>query len=98
MDGRLVVIATLGGISSEISVVKLMVKRQTLTGSTLRARSDAFKAALADDISANAWPLVEQGQLRPQMDRIYPLAEVAEAHRRMEAGDHFGKIVLEVKP
>ncbi|WP_246021831.1 NAD(P)H-quinone oxidoreductase [Alteraurantiacibacter aquimixticola] len=96
VEGRLVTIATLGGPTAEIHVGKLMVKRQTLTGSTLRARSDAFKALLADDIAANAWPLVAMDELRPQMDRIYPLSEAAEAHRRMEAGEHFGKIVLAV--
>lgn len=96
VDGRLVTIATLGGIKAEINVVKLMVRRQTLTGSTLRPRTDDFKALLADEIAANVWPFVAEGALRPQMDRIYPLAEVAKAHARMEAGDHFGKMVLEI--
>jgi len=94
MDGRLVTIATLGGTTAEISVVKLMVKRQTLTGSTLRARSDNFKALLAQEIHQNAWPLVSEGLLRPQMDRLFPLAEAAAAHARMEAGEHVGKMVL----
>lgn len=96
VEGRLVTIATLGGITAQINVVKLMVKRQTLTGSTLRPRSDAFKALLADEIAASAWPLVEEGALRPQMDSIFPLAKAAEAHKHMESGEHFGKIVLEV--
>ena len=96
VDGRLVTIATLGGPKAEINVGKLMVRRQTLTGSTLRARSDGFKALLADDLAQHVWPLVEQGLLRPQMDLTFPLAEAAEAHRRIEAGDHVGKIVLAV--
>jgi NADPH:quinone reductase-like Zn-dependent oxidoreductase len=73
----------------------LMVKRQTITGSTMRARSDAFKAALADEIARTVWPLVEQGQLRPEMDSEFALADAPAAHRRMEAGEHIGKIVLD---
>ncbi len=96
VDGRLVTIATLGGTRAEINVVKLMVRRQTLTGSTLRPRTDAFKALLADEIALEVWPLVESGELRPQMDRTYSLAEAAKAHRRMEAGEHFGKMVLQI--
>jgi len=95
-DGRLVTIAVLGGAQAEINMAKVMVKRHVLTGSTLRARPDAFKALLAAEIADNAWPFAEEGVLRPEIDRIYPLAEAAEAHRRMEAGDHIGKIVLEV--
>jgi len=95
-DGRLVTIAVLGGARAEIDMARLMVHRHTVTGSTLRARSDTFKALLADEIAHHAWPLVEDGSLRPAMDRIVPLAQAAEAHRRMEAGDHIGKIVLRV--
>ncbi|MGB3167745.1 MAG: NAD(P)H-quinone oxidoreductase [Alteraurantiacibacter sp.] len=96
LEGRLVVIATLGGARSEIIVPKLMVKRQTLTGSTLRARSDVFKGMLADEIFREVWPLVESGELRPEMDEIFPLAKAAAAHARMEAGEHIGKMVLSV--
>jgi putative PIG3 family NAD(P)H quinone oxidoreductase len=95
-DGRLVIIATLGGAMSEINVVQLMIRRQTITGSTLRPRSDDFKTCLAREIEQNAWPLVVEGELRPVMDRCYPLAEAAAAHSRMEAGEHIGKIVLEI--
>ncbi len=95
-EGRLVTIAVLGGAKAEINMAKLMVRRQTITGSTLRARSDAFKQMLAAEIQSEVWPLVAQGVLRPQMDQVFPLAEAAEAHRRMEAGDHIGKIVLAV--
>ncbi|MCL6249923.1 NAD(P)H-quinone oxidoreductase [Altererythrobacter sp. KTW20L] len=96
IEGRLVTIATLGGPVAEVHMGKLMVRRQTMTGSTLRPRSDAFKTALADDIAQNVWPLVAEGVLRPQMDRSFALAAAADAHRRMEAGEHVGKIVLDL--
>jgi len=95
-DGRLVTIAVLGGAQATINMAGLMVRRQTITGSTLRGRSNEFKALLADEISRTVWPLVEDGQLRPAMDRVFPLAEASAAHARMEAGEHVGKIVLEV--
>ena len=95
--GRLVTIAVLGGAQATINMAGLMVKRQTMTGSTLRGRSNEFKALLADEIARTVWTLVEDGQLRPAMDRIYPLADAAAAHARMEAGQHVGKIVLEVR-
>ena len=95
-DGRHVTIAVLGGMNAEINMAKVMTKRLTLTGSTLRARSDEFKALLADEIHASVWPLVEDGSLRPVMDRSFPLAEAAAAHARMEAGAHIGKIVLDM--
>lgn len=93
-DGRLVTIAVLGGAQAEVNMAQLMVRRHTVTGSTLRARPDAFKAQLAATIGGEVWPLVADGRLRPAMDRIFPLAQAADAHRRMEAGEHIGKIVL----
>ena len=93
-DGRLVTIAVQGGAKAQVDMAKLMVKRLTLTGSTLRARPDAFKARLAATIVREVWPLVGEGRLRPVMDRTFPLDQAAEAHRRMEAGKHIGKIVL----
>ena len=95
-DGRHVTIAALGGMKAEINMAVVMSRRYTMTGSTLRPRSDAFKTLLAGEIEKNAWPLFEAGTLRPVMDRAFPLAEAAAAHARMEAGDHIGKIVLEV--
>ncbi|MEO6040760.1 MAG: NAD(P)H-quinone oxidoreductase [Croceibacterium sp.] len=95
-DGRLVTIAVLGGARAEIDMAKVMVRRHTLTGSTLRGRPDAFKALLAGEIERKVWPLVDQGLLRPAMDRIFPLEQAGEAQRRMEAGGHIGKIVLAV--
>ena len=96
-SGRLVTIAVLGGAQATINMAGLMVRRQTITGSTLRGRSDAFKALLAEEIARTVWPLVEEGRLRPAMDRVFPLAEAGAAHARMEAGEHVGKIVLEVQ-
>ena len=97
-DGRHVTIAVLGGAKSEIFIPLVMMRRLTLTGSTLRPRSDAFKAALADEIATNAWPLFASGELSPVMDQTFPLAEAAAAHARMESSAHIGKIILEVVP
>ena len=95
-DGRHVTIAVLGGAKAQLFMPLVMMKRLTLTGSTLRPRTDAFKAALADEIAINAWPMFTGGELAPIMDQTFPLAEAAAAHARMEAGEHIGKIVLEV--
>ena len=95
-DGRHVTIAVLGGLKAEINMATIMRKRLVLTGSTLRPRSDEFKALLADEIYNHAWPLFEDGTIRPVMDETFPLAEAGAAHARMEGGDHIGKIVLEV--
>lgn len=95
-DGRHVTIAVLGGVKAELNLALVMSRRLTLTGSTLRPRSDDFKAALADEIAENVWPLFASGELRSVIDRSFPLAEAASAHARMEAGEHVGKIVLEV--
>lgn len=94
VDGRLVTIAVLGGAKATVNMAKLMVKRQTMTGSTLRSRSDQFKALLTKDIAQNVWPLVEDGALRPAMDQSFALADAAAAHARMESGAHIGKITL----
>lgn len=94
-EGRHVTIAVLGGAKAQINMAVVMSRRYTLTGSTLRPRSDAFKALLAGEIERNAWPLFANGELRPVMDRTFPLSEAAAAHTRMEAGHHIGKIVLE---
>jgi NADPH:quinone reductase len=95
-DGRHVSIAVQGGAKAEINMAVVMSRRYTLTGSTLRPRSAEFKAMLVQDVLENAWPLVTAGELRPVMDRVFPLAEAAAAHAWMESGDHVGKIVLEV--
>lgn len=93
-DGRNVTIAVQRGISAEINIALIMMKRLTLTGSTLRARPIAFKTLVADEIQRVVWPHVEAGRLKPVIDRSFPLAEAAAAHAHMESGDHVGKIVL----
>ncbi len=95
-DGRNVTIAVQGGMKAEISVLEIMRRRLTLTGSTLRPRSNAFKALLADEISREVWPLVATGELSPLIHSRYPLAQAAQAHAQMESGDLVGKIVLEI--
>lgn len=95
-DGRHVSIAVLGGPKAGIFIPAIMQRRLTITGSTLRARSVSFKSLVADELMRTVWPFVEEGKLRPAMDRRFPLAEAAKAHARMDAGAHFGKIVLTV--
>jgi putative PIG3 family NAD(P)H quinone oxidoreductase len=93
-DGRHVSIATQRGVAAELNLLDVMRRRLTLTGSTLRPRSTAFKGMVAEELRREIWPFVESGQLRPTVDRTYPLTQAADAHARMEAGEHVGKIVL----
>ncbi len=95
-EGRHVSIAVQRGPRAELDIVALMRRRLVLTGSTLRPRSVAFKTLVAEELRREVWPFVEQGRLRPVIDSVFPLAAAADAHRRMEAGAHVGKIVLEV--
>jgi len=95
-DGRHVSIAFQRGPSAEISIVEVMRRRLTLTGSFLRPRDLDFKAMVRDEIAETVWPYVEGNRLKPVMDTSFPLEEAAAAHARMEAGDHVGKIVLTV--
>ena len=94
--GRMVVIATLGGMTAETDLGQLMRKRLTLTGSTLRPRDADEKARLARGVEATVWPWIEKGLVKPVIDSVFPLADAAKAHARMEGGEHFGKIVLQV--
>jgi putative PIG3 family NAD(P)H quinone oxidoreductase len=96
VDGRIVQIATLGGARAETNFARLMVKRLTHTGSTLRPRTVEFKAELAAELEASVWPLLTERKVTPVMDMIFPLKEAWRAHERMEEGDHIGKIVLDV--
>jgi putative PIG3 family NAD(P)H quinone oxidoreductase len=96
MDGRIVQIAFLSGARTEADFSKLMVKRLTHTGSTLRPRSVEFKGKIAAALEANVWPLLADRRIAPVMDTIFPLREAWRAHERMEEGDHIGKIVLDV--
>lgn len=93
-EGRHVSIAVQRGASAEIPIWKIMQKRLTLTGSTLRARDIAFKTTLRDTLVRVVWPLLADGRLKPEIDSTYPLAHAADAHRRMDAGEHVGKVVL----
>ena len=96
-DGRLVQIAFLKGPKAEVNLAPLMVRRQTITGSTLRPRSDAEKARIAEDLRREVWPAIAAGRIAPVMDETFALENAAAAHARMEAGDHLGKIVLKVR-
>lgn len=96
MDGRIVQIAFLGGAKVEADFSKLMMKRLTHTGSTLRARSVVFKSGLAAELEKHVWPLLDARKIAPVMDAIFPLQDAWRAHERMERGEHIGKIVLEV--
>lgn len=93
-DGRHVSIAFLRGSEATLDFMGVMRKRLTLTGSTLRNRSVAFKGAVADSLRRLVWPLVEEGRIAPAIDSTFPLAEAARAHARMESGAHMGKILL----
>jgi NADPH2:quinone reductase len=93
-DGRLAIIAVQGGTRSAIDAGLVLRKRLAITGSTLRPRSVAYKAGLAQALRAQAWPLLEQGRIRPVIHQTYPAAEAAAAHALMESGTHVGKIVL----
>ena len=97
-DGRHVSIAVQRGATAEVPIAEIMRRRLTLTGSTLRARDGAFKSLVADELARTVWPHVAAGRLVPAIDRTFALADAADAHRRMEAGDHVGKIVLLADP
>ena len=94
IDGRVVQIALLGGPKATVNFAKLMVKRLHHTGSTLRPRSNADKAAMVAAIEAKVMPLLREGRIKPLMDSTFPLEKAADAHRRMETSEHIGKIVL----
>ena len=94
LEGRVVTISLLGGSRAEINMGMILAKRLTLTGSTLRSRTIAQKAAVADAVRRNVWPLLAAGRVRPVIYATFPLAEASEAHRLMETSKHIGKIVL----
>lgn len=96
VEGRLVQIAIQQGAKSEINLWQLMLKRQTITGSTLRARDDHFKAGIALQLLKHVWPLLESGEITPVIDSLFPLADTEQAHARMASNQHFGKLVLEI--
>ena len=94
VGGRLVYIAFLKGSQVEVNLMNLMLKRQTITGSTLRIRSVAEKAAIGAALKETVWPLISAGKIRPVIDRTFPFTDAAGAHARMDDRDHLGKIVL----
>jgi putative PIG3 family NAD(P)H quinone oxidoreductase len=95
-EGRHVSIAVQRGPVAELPIFDVMRRRLTLTGSTLRPRSVQFKTMVADELARTVWPYAEGGRLKPVIDSVFPLQEVAAAYARMESGEHIGKIVLEV--
>jgi len=95
-DGRLVFIAFLGGPKAEVNFSKLMVRRQTITGSTLRPRPITFKAAIAQNLRNIVWPMLEAGSVKPIIHATLPLADAARGHAMMEESQHIGKIMLTV--
>jgi NADPH:quinone reductase len=96
-EGRHVSIAVLNGPKTDLFIPLVMMKRLTLTGSTLRPRSVTFKSLVAEELARTVWPQVEAGRLRPVIDSVFPLSDAAGAHALMDSGDHVGKIVLEVR-
>jgi NADPH2:quinone reductase len=95
-DGRLVLIALLGGARTEIDLGQVLRRRLTITGSTLRPRPVAFKAHIARELRERVWPLIEAGKIRPVIHRVFPLEQAAAAHALMESSAHVGKIMLDV--
>lgn len=93
-DGRLAIIATQGGNASQVDAGLVLRKRLTISGSTLRPRSVAYKVALARDLRERVWPLIEAGRVRPVIHQVFPAAQAAQAHALMESSTHVGKIVL----
>ncbi|TKA94485.1 NAD(P)H-quinone oxidoreductase, partial [Cereibacter changlensis] len=96
MEGRLVQIAFLTGPKVELNFAEVMMRRLTITGSTLRPQSDLAKARYAAELETHVWPMIARGALRPLIDSEYPLEDAAKAHARMESSDHIGKIVLKL--
>jgi len=95
--GRLVVIGLQGGTRAELDLGRLLAKRASVHATALRARPTAEKAAIVESVLAGVWPAVEAGEVRPVVDRVLPLEQVAEAHRVVEASEHVGKVVLQVR-
>lgn len=95
VEGRLVMIASQGGTKGEVDVLRVMQRRLTITGSTLRAREVEFKQRIKAQLLKNVWPLIEQGKVKPIVDSVFDASDVAKAHQRMESSEHMGKILLE---
>jgi NADPH:quinone reductase-like Zn-dependent oxidoreductase len=98
MNGRLVQVGLIGGSQTRIDLTPVLHRRLTITGSTLRARTVEEKGLLAREVETHVWPLLAAGRVAPIIDRTFPLTSAADAHRRLESGEHIGKIVLVVEP
>jgi NADPH2:quinone reductase len=94
MEGRIVMIASMGGVNASVNVLRLMTKRAVLTGSTLRARDVSFKRVIREQLLKEVWPLFSTGELRPIIDRVFSVDEVGAAHTYMESSAHKGKLLL----
>ena len=97
-EGRIVLIAFQRGMQASVDLGLIMRRRLTVTGSTLRARDETFKTAVASAVKEKIWPLLESGKLAPVISATFPLAQAADAHRLMESSQHIGKIILQVEP
>ncbi len=95
-EGRMVIIATQGGIKGELNMLAIMQKRLTVTGSTLRPRSIEQKAEIARQLHKHAWPALEKGTVKPIIDSVFPMDQVRQAHRRLESDGHIGKVILQI--
>jgi putative PIG3 family NAD(P)H quinone oxidoreductase len=93
-NGRCVMIAFMQGPQAEVNLMRLMLKRLTLTGSTLRSRSAEEKARIAREVEAHVWPWIEAGKVKPVIDSTFPIADAEQAHKRLQSGAHAGKVVL----
>lgn len=93
-EGRLVFIAVQGGVEAKFNAASVLIKRLTITGSTLRPRSLAFKTAIAKALRSTVWPWIEAGKIKPVIHQVFPAAEAAAAHTLMESNEHIGKLVL----
>jgi len=96
VDGRLIIIAVQGGFKDEVNFANLMIKRQTITGSTLRPQSTVAKASYVDNLVTNAWQWLESGEIMPIIEHEFKLSEAADAHKALEKGDHIGKFIMKV--
>ncbi len=94
--GRIVFIAFLGGSKAMFDIREMMMRRLTLTGATLRARSVEFKSEIASCLRERIWPHIASGAIRPVIDSIYELEEAKQAHSRLESGSHIGKLILRI--
>jgi NADPH2:quinone reductase len=98
VEGRLAMIASQGGTKGEVDVLRVMQRRLTITGSTLRAREVEFKQRIKAKLLEHVWPLIEQGKIKPVIDSVFAMTDVAKAHERMESSVHMGKILLRWNP